>query len=158
MRLPKLFLLVLLLGCRTAPASRPEASPPGWLTQLPREQKAMYAVGVSGPTYYPEDAVRYAQEDGRIQLAHALASKVTAITVAITSEQGSYADNAGVVESATGDYTEAVVELSEVVATWVDRSGRYSGRAGTAYALVRIDLTRPLPAYVREVAPSGDAR
>lgn len=114
----------------------------------------VYAVGSAGPTFFPQDSLRYAREDARVQLSHALASKVTAITVVVNSDGNlGWSDSAGVVE-ATSDYTEAVVELSEIVGTWVDRTGSFSGSAGTSYALGRIDLGRA-SAFVRGAAASA---
>lgn len=158
---PSLLLLGLasLVGCATAPATidgADRSTPPGWLRTLPRESNVIYAVGIAGPTYFAEDSLRYAQDDARVQLSHALASKVTAITVSVTNDGNSgWTDSAGVVESITGDYTDAVVELSEIVGTWVDRQGGYSGRAGTSYALARLDLTRAPPVFTSP--PANDA-
>jgi hypothetical protein len=107
--------------------------------KLPRESGSVYAVGIAGPTFYPDDALRNAGDNGRVQLAHVLSSKVTAATLTVNTTRGSSVDTAEVVD-ATHDYTDTIVQFAEVVTTWVDHSGSRSGQAGTTYALVRLNL------------------
>src|SRR5688572_5266842 len=53
---------------------------PGWITgRTPTEEGCVFAVGTSGPTFDPEDARRYAQDDARAQLATTLSARVQAL-------------------------------------------------------------------------------
>lgn len=140
-------LLMLAVGSACAsnpknPAAHGDNSPPAWLQTLPREKNAIYAIGSAGPTFFPQDSLRYAKEDAWAQLAHTVATQVTSITVTVSSESGSnWTDTASVVEATSG-LAEAVVEFGEIIATWVDRRGIFSGSPGSSYALVRLELGR----------------
>src|SRR5437879_1006736 len=57
-----------------------------------------------------------------------------------STANGSRTDTASVVD-ATHDYTDTIVQFSEVIGSWVDRTGRNSsGQVGTSYALLRLNL------------------
>jgi hypothetical protein len=129
-------------GCvhRSAAVSVGPDDAPAWLVKVPVEEGAAYAVGIAGPTYDPDDAVKNAADNGRVQLAHVLSTHITAVTLSVNSRSGADVDTAAVVD-ATHDYTDTIVQFAQVVSTWVDKSGgRSSGQAGTAYALMRLNL------------------
>lgn len=138
-------LAALMLACASSPEPKkqpPGQPPPSWLQSLPYEPQLIYAVGTSGPTFFPQDSLRYAKEDAWAQLSHSLATKVTSITVSISDESGGqWVDSASVIEATSG-LSDVVVEFGEIVSTWIDRSGDYSGEAGSTYALARLDLNR----------------
>lgn len=148
--------LMILTGCAHLPPSGKAAadsadSAPDWLLKLPREGGSVYAVGIAGPTFYPDDGVRNAGDNGRVELAHVISSKITAATLTVNTTRGSYSDTASVVD-ATHDYTDTIVQFAEVVSTWIDQSGTHSsGQRGTAYALVRLNLREA------GIAPSSSA-
>jgi hypothetical protein len=150
--------LLIATGCAHAPPPPPPAPVaqpdphPDWIEHLPTDDGFLYAVGVSGPTFFPDDGIRYASEKGRAQLAFTISSHVTAASLSVETTSGSLADSASVVD-ATHDYTDSIVRFSEVLSIWVDKSGNYSGAPGTTYALVRIRKSSAVPASVAP-APS----
>lgn len=121
--------------------SKPATPAPAWVTNPPDAADALYAVGVAGPTFYPEDGARYAAENGRAELGRTISSTVTSALFVETTSGGSYVDTASATQM-THDFSEAIVENAQVVATWVDRSGGFSGQSGTTYALVKIDKAK----------------
>lgn len=137
-----LLVTTFAVGCASAPL-RHSAPPPSWIDRPPSQAGALFAVGISEPTFYPGDAIATAIDKARGQLALNVQSKVTAVTlVQDRSGRSPSVENATMVEEITHEQTEAVIEQSEVVATWQDADGSYSGRKGTSYALVKIDLAR----------------
>jgi hypothetical protein len=161
---PATIALLIVAGCAHA-APPPEAVAPavpsnprpGWVDHLPSQDGFVYAVGVSGPTFYPDDGLRYAAEKGRAQLAFDIASHVTAASLSVeTTGGGTMADSASVVD-ATHDYTDAIVRFSEVLSTWVDKIGDYSGVPGTTYALVRIKKSAATPGSLPPVPAPAPA-
>lgn len=124
--------------------AKPSTPPPNWVMNPPTSADALYALGISGPTFYPEDAVKYAAENGRAELGRNISSNVTSALLAVATNEGTTVDTAYATQ-VTHDYSEGLVENSQVVATWIDRSGSYSGVSGTTYALVKIDKSK-LPA------------
>jgi hypothetical protein len=111
------------------------------VTNPPETGDALYAIGVSGPTFYPEDAARYAAENGRAELGRTISSNVTSALLAVATTDGTTVDTASA-SQVTHDYSEALVENAQVVATWVDRGGGFSGQSGTTFALVKIDKNK----------------
>src|SRR5947209_9280243 len=78
-------LFAALSGCASsAPAQKkPAASSapmPGWVNEPPQVNGRVYAIGRSGPTYWPQDALNHAMEDARGKLAIALQSKMEVLT------------------------------------------------------------------------------
>ncbi len=136
------FALVLLLAaCSGGRAEQRPASPaPKWVKSPPESSKAkIYAVGMSGPTYYREDAIQYAKDDARAQLAATISTHVQQLMVDVQEANGAYHDSADVI-SADEQYTDTVVQNAQILETWVDEDGAFSdGRKGTTYALGLLD-------------------
>lgn len=145
---------LVLAGCAHSQSAGGRAAPPGevvrakpatpapaWVTNPPDNTDGIYAVGVSGPTFYPEDGARYAAENGRAELGRTISSTVTSALLAVATNDGTTVDTASA-SQVTHDYSEALVENAKVIATWVDRSGGFSGQAGTTYALVKLDKNK----------------
>lgn len=145
--------MLVMAGCvhsqaagHTAPPGevvrgKPATPAPAWVNNPPEANDAVYAVGVSGPTFYPEDSAKYAAQNARAELGRTISSTVTSALLAVASSDGTYVDTASA-SQATHEYSEALVEDAVIVATWVDRSGSYSGVSGTTYALVKIDKSK----------------
>jgi hypothetical protein len=156
-----LWITLATAGCAHATAGFPPATapppgeahftggarPPAWVNDLPQDKNALYATGISGPTFYSDDAVKYAGDNARVELGRAISSHITSAFLSVETNDGTTVDTASTID-ATHDYSDTVVENSEIVATWIDRSGSYSGTQGTAYALAKIDLRKahlPVP-------------
>ena len=122
-------LLVLGTGCAG------QSSPPEWVSHMPGATQELCAIGVSGPTYYHEDAKTASKSLAMTELARALEVKViSALTV---QSQGDSRGSETVVQETAGFSSETVVKQSQVREQWVadGRDARY-GIAGTVYTLV----------------------
>jgi hypothetical protein len=146
-----LALVVALAGCALGSPPRPEEHPaapldrwgkpvssqppPVWVLQLPQSTGTrIYAVGRSGPTFWPQDALASAAEDARGKLALALASHVERIGQA-SEATGQRARAFDLSKEATDlDLSNARIE-----ATWIDEAGLRDER-GSAWALAVIDF------------------
>ena len=105
---------------------------PGWLERAPAVEGKVYAIGHSGPTFWPQDALNNAAEDARGKLAIGLSAKMEILTKrADTGETSTHVD---LVKAAT----DMVVQNSRVDATWVDAAGE-RGEAGAVWALASIE-------------------
>lgn len=138
--------LVLACGGGTA-VVRPSTPPPGWVTRPPETQgKKVYAVGMSGPTYYREDSIQYAKDDARAQLAATVSTQVKALMVDVQATgDDTFHDSVDIV-SADEQYTDTVVQNAQILGTWIDEDGALSnGRRGTTYALGMLDLAAAPP-------------
>src|SRR5256885_4792677 len=91
-----LCLFAAALGCSSSEANRkkrsgPEAvaTPvPGWVKNPPQVNGRVYAIGKSGPTYWPQDALNNAGEDARGKLAIALQSKMEVLNKSAERSDG----------------------------------------------------------------------
>ncbi len=135
-------LALLFLECSS---SRPESRAPDWLVRLPSAKGALYAVGISGPTYFQTDAVKWAADHAREELAKSLAGRVQSVVTVEQTQKGTGVQTVSATE-ATAWATDIVVSSSQVVATWVDVNGKYqNGKPGTTYALGLLDLGNVTP-------------
>jgi hypothetical protein len=108
-------------------AMEPKKASPAWLVQFP----AVCAVGESGPTLVPTDALAEARRKARALLATKTADRKTrSATAVVTSVDQSTAQQL-VLEQSSG-----WAQNSEVIAMWYDTSGSGPDAApGSAYAL-----------------------
>ena len=140
--IPATFLL-LTLGChhssRVQKSSPRDVAIPGWVLRTPNDPDNLYAVGISGPTFFAEDAKHYAADQARKELAKAIAGKVTSFMLMIQQSRGNTADE-GFLVSATSWATDLVLHNSQILELWVDKQGSIQGSTqGTTYALCAID-------------------
>jgi len=91
------------------------------------------AVGASGPTYFRDDAQLNAAENARAELARTISVSIKNIMVEMTSDKGSYFDDATVSEVSSWA-TSAAVENSSILEYWYDADGQVSKKDFT-YAL-----------------------
>jgi hypothetical protein len=110
---------------------------PAWVDRAPEQTRTrFYAVGVSGPTFWPQDALANAQEDARGRLALSLSSHLEVL--------GRSAESAGSKGGSqkqldlTKEATDLVVQNSRIEATWIDEAGA-RGEAGSTWALAVLD-------------------
>lgn len=76
MKCPLSTLLMLSAACSAAPTAEPPApaaavDAPGWLHTLPARGGELCAVGISGPTYYAEDARANSKANALSELSRA---------------------------------------------------------------------------------------
>jgi len=143
-----LALLLLLCACggnasqRPSPRlnrwGRPLASRPvpAWVDKLPESSKTqVVAVGRSGPTFWPQDALANARENARGKLALQLAAHVERFGAASESSSGRAANLVDIDKEAT----DVLLQNARIEATWVDEAGDRDER-GSVWALAVLDL------------------
>ena len=116
-------------GSKRAVASTPA---PGWLDRVPVVEGKVYAIGRSGPTFWPQDALNNAAEDARGKLAIGLSAKMESLTK--RADDGRSSTHLDLIKAAS----DMVVQNSRVEATWVDASGE-RGEAGSVWALAYLE-------------------
>jgi len=110
--------------------------PPAWVTNIPQEKGRLCAMGVSGPTYYPEDAIVNSKTQGMSELGRSLKSQVK--SQMLVQEHGGSSDYSDVkIEDAVALSSNQILELAEVKSRWVN-SGGYPdhGTKGTVFTLI----------------------
>lgn len=110
------------------------AKVPAWVSKLPTSGGGkVYAVGRSGPTYWPQDGINNSSDDARGKLALSLSSHVENLgeNVETNRRQG----NVDVSKEAT----DLVMQNSRIDAIWVDESGAQD-EPGSVWALAAIDV------------------
>lgn len=131
-----------ILGCtRGWEQGEGAANPPKWVHRMPSAKEDLCAVGVSGPTYYAEDARANSKSLAMTELARTLEVKVTAV-LTMRSQGDSRGSDTAMLEVA-GFASEAVLKHAQVREQWVHAGGdpRY-GERGTIYTLVCMPLGR----------------
>lgn len=127
-----ILLLLFQFSC-ASDTSRKEPGIPAWLTRLTQEKNTLCAMGMSGPTFYRDDAMKNAAENARTELARTLKVEIDSIMIDVSSEK-----NSGVSESSVTSIsswaTKAVVEGSYIKEYWHDHDGKY-GKKNYSYAL-----------------------
>ncbi|GJL57036.1 MAG: hypothetical protein NPIRA02_41680 [Nitrospirales bacterium] len=115
--------------------------PPSWLTTLPQERDTLCATGISGPTYYPEEAFVNSKTQGLSELGRSLRSHVKSRM--LVQEHGGSADFSHVqIEDAVALSSEEILEKSEVRSRWVNPGGYPAhGTKGTVYTLICTPLS-----------------
>jgi hypothetical protein len=115
--------------------------PPEWVFRLPSESGKIFAVGLSGPTYFVEDGLKYACDDARKELAKSVSSQIQNMIIVVEESNSSSTEEASVllVNSAI---TDIVLKNSQIMAVWIDKKGYGPGSSKNyVYALGRMELT-----------------
>ena len=125
-------------GCGGGSALESDAgdSPPSWLTNRSQDSGKLCAVGVSGPTYYPEDAIVNSKTQALSELGRSLKSQVKSqMLVQEHGGSGNYSDVE--INDAVALSSNEILELAEVKSRWIN-SGEYQthGTKGTVYTLI----------------------
>lgn len=117
------------------------ANPPEWVHRMPGTKDELCAVGVSGPTYYSEDARANSKTLAMTELARTLEVKVTAEMTLRSQGDGRGSETA--MQEVAGFASEVVLKQAQVREQWVHSGGdpRYGSR-GTIYTLVCMPLKR----------------
>ena len=121
--------MLCLVGC----AADPKA--PAWLSTVPASTQEICAIGISGPTYYSEDARARSQASAMAELARAVEVRVKTDLV-LRSEGDSRSVETRLDETA-GFGSDVVLKQAQVREQWVQRKGDHAaGEPGTVYTLV----------------------
>ncbi len=136
--LAAVLLLTACVGRPLPPTAR--AEPPSWLDQLPASKENLCAIGLSGPTYYPEDAVANSKAQAFTELARGIQVRVKS-DMEIRQRGESSGASEVTVEELSAFMTEVVVKLAQVRSQWVNSGGFPTrGERGTVYTLVCMPL------------------
>ena len=134
-QLVSIALFAATFACAATPVAKKAdpPAPPSWIASPPPNKDGkVYAVGHSGPTFFPADGMRYAAEDARGKLALGLHQKLEAIGV--ESEGKGSVTGYDLEKQAT----DVVMQNSRIEATWFDEQGQ-AGDPGTVWALAVLD-------------------
>lgn len=126
------------LGC--AESHLPEQYP-AWVSQIPESKRELCAVGVSGPTYYAEDARAYSKDAAMVELARAV--EVTVMSQMTIETSGDSVTSDTNVRERVGFSSEVVLKNAQVREQWVSKGdNKQYGPTGTVYTLVCTALFR----------------
>lgn len=118
-----------------------ETPPPAWLDSPSGSKDELCAVGVSGPSYYLEDAVKNSYAQALTELGRAVRVQITSGMDLSVSSSGAEQYQARVTERANLT-TDAVVQRAQVRGKWVSPGGYPTrGEKGTVYTLVCVPVT-----------------
>ncbi len=113
---------------------------PAWVNRLPESKGRLYALGISGPTYFTEDGKANAADNARKELAKALSVRVQALSLSLQQNKERRENEISLV-TVTSWATDIVVSHSQILETWIDEEARVpNSQPGTVYALAAIDL------------------
>ncbi len=110
--------------------------PPAWLMNASQENGKLCAMGVSGPTYYPEDAIVNSKTQALSELGRSLRSQVK--SQMLIQEHGGSINYADIeIEDAVALSSDEILELAEVKSRWINPGGYPErGTTGTVYTLI----------------------
>ena len=130
-----------LIGCQIiGKVKNASDSAPRWVMKTPQEEGKLCAVGVSEPTFYWEDAKKYAADNSRKELARSLRLEINNILIDVVTEKGSTMDEGSIMQVSSWA-TSAVLKKSVIVDYWFDEEGTAShGRKGIVYALACLPI------------------
>lgn len=138
--LPLTGCFLFLSGCVASHEVKPDKAVPGWVLKVPGEKDRLCAVGVSEPTYFREDARKYASENARSELARTIHVNIKSIMVDITTEKGGDIAEGRIIEASSWA-SDAALKESEITSFWYDEEGIAPVRKkGVSYALACMPL------------------
>jgi len=125
-------LLMGSLGCAEPHPIKPY---PTWVSQMPESKRELCAVGISGPTYYTEDARANSKAAAMTELARAV--EVTVISQMTMQTSGDATTSDTIMRERAGFSSEVVLKNAQVREQWVNTGdGKQYGATGTVYTLV----------------------
>lgn len=129
---------------------------PDWVLKVPAEKDRLCAVGVSEPTYFREDAMKYASENARSELARTLHVNIKSIMVDITTEKGGDIAERRIIEASSWA-SEAALKESEITSFWYDEEGVAPVRKkGVSYALACMPLRNTAQGISEKLKDTAD--
>ena len=140
-----LFSFALVSGCtsttvikKTVPQKKkaPAVTVPQWVSSVPGDENFVYAVGFSGATRNPENAIRQSGDNARVELAKIVAAYV----VSQLRKQTELKDNheQTIVEEMIYTFTHAELYGVEVIEHWLDNEATVAAERGTVFSLARM--------------------
>ena len=129
---------LLYAGCMAGETTQQGqgGSPPLWLTKIPQESGNLCAMGISGPTYYAEDAVINSKTQALSELARSLRSSVKS-ELLVQQQGGSTGVDHVQVQDAVALSSNEILELAQVRNRWTNPGGfQTQGAKGTVYTLM----------------------
>jgi hypothetical protein len=133
----------VLLGACVESGSPPITDaprPPAWLDTMPPSKDDLCAIGVSGPTYYPQDALANSKANALTQLARAVKVKITSEMTVHEKADGMGRSEISV-EELSGFMSDVVLKFAQVREQWVNPGGYATrGEKGSAYTLMCMPL------------------
>jgi len=131
----QLGLLTTALGIISCSSDRP----PGWINQLPERDGELCAIGVSGPTYYAEDARTNSLSLAKTELARTLKVKIQ--SQMLLQSQGDDKTFSTTMDELASFKSDVVLEKAQVRQQWVQPgTEKQYGIKGTVYTLVCMPL------------------
>ncbi|MDA0739783.1 MAG: hypothetical protein O3A59_12715 [Nitrospirae bacterium] len=130
-------IIVLVYGC----AGSQNMEPPTWISHVPGGTDEVCVIGVSGPTFYSEDALARSKAQAMTELSRAMEVRVQAEM--LVHERGdSRGSEASIIEEA--DFSsDVVLKRAQVKEQWVHPGGNERlGVRGMVYTLVCMPLQR----------------
>lgn len=130
-----LALAACVASTQQAPPVSQGGPPPAWLDHPTVSKEELCAVGVSGPSYYPEDAVKNSKSQALTELARAVRVWITS-GMEMTASGNAEQFQAQLLEKARLE-TDVVVQNTQIRGQWVNPGGYPTrGGQGTVYTLV----------------------
>ena len=141
----------LLSGCATTTKTlaTPAAPVPAWVDSLPRTHGALCALGSSGPTFYQQDCVKNAADNGRGHLAESITVSIKSITMDISDGTRGYFSRDVFVQGSQS-VSNAVLQGAEINAQWMDFGGQRGPHKG-CFVMICIDKTKPINSLVQQI-------
>ena len=137
-----------LCGCALSPrrvqtrqASGRDAAPT-WIDRFSAEKGQICAIGYSSPTYYQQDCVKTAAQNGRGHLSETFSISMKTVTIDFSDGRSGPLSQDTFVEGFES-MSQTVLEGSEIKAQWVDRNGVRGDRQG-CYVRVCIERQKPI--------------
>jgi hypothetical protein len=129
-------LIVLGYGCA---GSQEMWEPPTWISHVPGGADQVCAIGVSGPTFYSEDALARSKAQAMTELSRALEVHVHA-EMLVHEREDSRGSETSIVEKANFR-SDVVLTRAQVKEQWVHPGGNERlGVRGMVYTLVCMPL------------------
>jgi len=135
MRVMVVTFLLWLAGCAA------EQKVPMWLSAVPVSSQEICAIGISGPTYYQEDARARSQASAMAELARAVEVRVKTDLVLRSEGDGRSVETR--LDETAGFGSDVVLRQAQVREQWVQTSKEHQvGEPGTVYTLVCMPVVR----------------
>ena len=131
-----IFTLCISAGCGSGPKVKHSSSIPEWVMNTPNNPTYIYSVGISGRTFYPTDAIKYATENARREMAGMVRTKVLSMT---KTHDSTRSDSISIESIAV---TDEDLQGSEVKHRWIDKKGASGVAPGTTYVLIQIERSK----------------
>jgi len=137
----KFFVFCLIfVSCSGSAINTNSTTIPEWVLKTPFEKGKLYSVGIVGPTFLPEDGLRYSADEARKELAKSLGGRVRSVLLLLSDSQKTTVREVSIVE-ATAWSTDLVLTRSAILSYWIDENGLVpNGVKMATYALCVISF------------------